>query len=209
MKALSCQRNKDESKDDKTKTSTLPIRNEGSSSKNKSSNNTEGIRIWLKSNDIIRNIHSVNREKRSNNLKFKKINNDNNLIFDNNPVVKKVSNQTNFQKIKLETNKITGEFYKNNYFLANPIEILRQERLRRETLKKIKIQKKKEKFNELDANEIKIEKKELKPNFQLDYSGANIKMRLLNDLYIWETLEEKENRKETQEFIDWLLEYDI
>ena len=61
----------------------------------------------------------------------------------------------NSNKIKLEANKITYDFYKHNHFFANPIEVLRQERLKKEKLRKMKIQKRKEKLRELDRSDIR------------------------------------------------------
>ena len=113
-------------------------------------------------------------------------------------------------------------------FLNNPIEILRQERLKRERMRQQKVQKEKDKLKVLDHEDISCidlvdhvhlntesNKKSssrrsynFKAQAELDYSGANIKMRICKDIeYIpnWPIL--REDIKETLEFIDVLNDF--
>lgn len=83
-------------------------------------------------------------------------------------------------------------------FLSNPIEVLRQERLRKERIRDEKLQKEKDKLKQLDNDDISIielaenvnlntENHSARVNYnshkaELDYSGANIKMRICKDI---------------------------
>lgn len=100
----------------------------------------------LRSNEIIEHIHTINREKRVCKPKFGKVKSFKELNL-------------NFKEVNIGSNEIKNrinyDFDKDSHFFTNPIEILRQERLKREKIRKIKIQKEREKLNILEALDIR------------------------------------------------------
>ena len=109
--------------------------NDNASRENLSDNKLKrqnGVHYLLRSNEIIRNIHTVKRGKRIQEDKFYKIKGwDDNFSSP----LKHLRSQTN--------NKVEYNWDIGNQFFSNPIEILRQERLKREKMRQQRIKKKK------------------------------------------------------------------
>ena len=103
-----------------------------------------GVHYPLRSNEIIRNIYTVKRGKRIQEDKFYKI-----KSWDDNfsSPLKHLRSQTN--------NKVQYNWDIGNQFFSNPIEILRQERLRREKMRQQRIQKERDKLKVLDHEDIR------------------------------------------------------
>ena len=103
-----------------------------------------GVHYLLRSNEIIRNIHTVKRDKRIQEDKFYKIKSWDDILSS---PLKHLRSQKN--------NKVQYNWDIGNQFFSNPIEILRQERLKREKMRQQRIQKEKDKLKELDHEDIR------------------------------------------------------
>ena len=103
-----------------------------------------GVYYSLRSNEIIRNIHTVKRGKRIQEDKFYKVKSWDDIISS---PLKHLRSEIN--------NKVQYNWDIGNQFFSNPIEILRQERLRREKMRQQRIQKEKDKLKELDHEDIR------------------------------------------------------
>lgn len=89
----------------------------------------------LRSNEVIRNIHTVKREKRLPRDKFYKIKSCDDI---HGSPAKDTGRETN--------NKVIYNWNQSVPFQSNPIEMLRQERLRRERMRMERIQREKDKL---------------------------------------------------------------
>lgn len=102
------------------------------------------VQVPLRSTEIIRNIQTVNREKRFQSGRFIKIKSCDDIH--NNPTSNQGEDTQNRPHYKWET---SAPFY------VNPIETLRQERLKRERMQQQRIEKEKDKLKVLDLEEIR------------------------------------------------------
>lgn len=103
-----------------------------------------GIHYPLRSNEIIRNIHTVKRDKRMQKDKFHKVKSCDDI---HDSPLNQLRSQMN--------NRVQYNWDLNNQFFTNPIEMLRQERLKREKLRHQRIQKEKDKLKVIDHDDIR------------------------------------------------------
>lgn len=107
-------------------------------------NRSKTIHNHLRSNEIIKNIHSLKRDKRMQKDKFYKVKSCDDIL---DSPLKQLRSQMN--------SKVQYNWDVKNQFFANPIEMLRQERLKRETLRHQRIQKEKDKLKVIDHEDIR------------------------------------------------------
>jgi hypothetical protein len=171
--------------------------------------------IPLKSTDIVRNIQTVKRSKRANpaisGKGFNKIKSCEDI------------HATPPEHDDASGGKTTYRWERVSPFLSNPIEALRQERLRKERLRHQKLQKEREKLQIIDRDDISIislhEEIDLTNTNKASARGepasklaeidyTNIKLKICNGIgYIPNCPVLREDIKETLQFIDILADF--